>query len=175
MSSALNPRRLLLCCMLGTTLLGTAIVAKAATAPTIIYLSRHAEKVIGPDDPDLTPQGQARARQIAATLRSAGIAHVFSTKAKRAMQTAQPLAGQLGLTVQTYDAAQAAKFVQEIKKLPGAMLVIGHSNTVPPLVQLLGGEPGPEIDEQTEFDRLYQLIIAPDGSVTTVRLNSVVP
>lgn len=147
----------------------------AAAQPAIIYLTRHAEKVIGPDDPDLTPQGQARARQIAAILRSSGIARIYSTKPKRAMQTAQPLATALGLTVQAYEAAQVEQLVQEIRSKGGPVLVVGHSNTVPPLVQLLGGVPGPDIDEKTEFDRLYQLIVAADGTVTTVRLHSVLP
>ena len=34
-------------------------------------------------------------------------------------------------------------------------LVVGHSNTTPPLVELFGGDAGPPIDEASEYDRLY--------------------
>ena len=33
--------------------------------------------------------------------------------------------------------------------------VVGHSNTVPGLVEYLGGTPGGPIDEKMEYDRLY--------------------
>ncbi len=46
----------------------------------------------------------------------------------------------------------------------------GHSNTTPQLVEALGGDPGEPIDENNEFDRLYQVVIGADGSVTTTLL-----
>jgi hypothetical protein len=48
--------------------------------------------------------------------------------------------------------------------------VVGHSNTTPAAVELLGGEPGAEIDEADEYDRLYILTIATSGEVSTVVL-----
>ena len=53
---------------------------------------------------------------------------------------------------------------------PGRYLVVGHSNTTPDLVNRLGGDPGATIDEESEFDRLYVLVLHPDGSVVTVLL-----
>jgi hypothetical protein len=47
--------------------------------------------------------------------------------------------------------------------------VVGHSNTTPERVSLLGGQPTPIAE--TEFDRLYQVIIADSGEVTTVLLS----
>jgi hypothetical protein len=47
--------------------------------------------------------------------------------------------------------------------------VVGHSNTTTELVTLLGGEPGTEIEESSEYDRLYILTINPSG-VTTLLL-----
>ena len=52
----------------------------------------------------------------------------------------------------------------------GAYVVAGHSNTTPQLVAALGGEPGEPINESYEFDRLYQVVIGKDGSVTTTLL-----
>ena len=51
------------------------------------------------------------------------------------------------------------------------MLVVGHSNTLPELVRLFGGQAGEEITDN-EFDRVYQLIPGANGSVTTVVFTS---
>lgn len=173
----------------GAVLLGASWLAPACAlaAPDIIYVTRHAEKVAGaeknagPDkmsasdkDPDLSAQGQARARHLAAILRTTGIGQIYSTATKRARQTAQPLATDLGLEMQTYDPAQPAKLVEKVKGASGTVLLVGHSNTVPELVKLLGGKPGPDIGE-FEYDRLYQLIFDKDGAVTTVLFHSVAP
>ncbi|ATQ79011.1 hypothetical protein CR152_20265 [Massilia violaceinigra] len=146
----------------------------AVADPTIIYLVRHGEKAAVEKDPDLTAQGKARARNIAAILKSTGIAHVYSSTAQRTRQTAQPLATDLGLQVQVYDPAQSANLVAQVKAAGGTALVVGHSNTVPELVRLFGGKPGSDIGDD-EFDRLYQLIVDKDGSVTTVLLHTVAP
>jgi hypothetical protein len=42
---------------------------------------------------------------------------------------------------------------------------------VPELVRLFGGVAGSDIPE-SEYERLYQLIIGRDGSITTVQLTS---
>jgi broad specificity phosphatase PhoE len=143
----------------------------ASAAPTIIYLTRHAEKTLEKTDPPLTQSGQARARNIATVLHKAGIGRIFSTSTARTRQTAAPLAEALALPVQIYDPAHSAVLREKIVKQPGASLVVGHSNTVPDLVRLFGGRPGADIGDD-EYERLYQLIIEPDGQVTTVLLNS---
>ena len=150
----------------------TMLVPSAALAdPSMIYLVRHGEKVAEGKDPDLTPQGQQRARNIAAMLGKAGIAHIFSTPTNRTRQTAQPLAQQNGLQVQPYDPKTPQALVARVKTLSGAVLVVGHSNTLPELVRLFGGQPGADIADN-EYDRLYQLIPGAGGSVTTVLFNS---
>ena len=145
--------------------------ACAATDPLIIYVTRHAEKAAEGKDPSLTAQGQARARALAALLKKVGIKYVYSTATVRTQLTAQPLAQQSGVAMQLYDAAKPAIVVEKIKALAGPTLLVGHSNTVPELVKLLGGAPGAPIADD-EYDRLYQLIVAADGSVTTVLLTT---
>ncbi len=138
----------------------------------VIFLSRHAEKAATGTDPARTTQGQLRAQNVAATLRRAGIKNVYSTAYVRTQQTAAPLASALALPVQTYDATPSglAAFAQLLKNQGTDAMVVGHSDTTPELIRLLGGDPGSEIPE-TEFDRLYQVTISPEG-VTTVLLNS---
>jgi len=143
----------------------------AMAEPSMIYLVRHGEKATVGQDPELTPQGQARARNIATILGRAGITAVFSTPYVRTQQTAQPLASQLGLQVQSYDPRAPKALVEKVKALTGPVLVVGHSNTLGELVKLFGGTPGAEIGDD-EYDRLYQLINA-EGKVTTVMLRSV--
>jgi broad specificity phosphatase PhoE len=142
----------------------------AAAEPIAIYLVRHSEKMAG-QDPELTPQGRERARAIAAILHRAGITAIFSTPTVRTRQTAAPLAQQTGLTVQTYDPAAPKALVEKVRGLSGAVLVVGHSNTLPELVRLFGGAPGSDIADD-EFDRLYQLLPDADGRVRTILLGT---
>lgn len=139
----------------------------ALAEPAMVYLVRHGEKASAGKDPELTPQGRERARNIAALLHRTGIQAIFSTPTARTLQTAQPLAERLGVKVEAYapDAPQA--LVEQVRKRRGAVLVVGHSNTLPELVRLFGGAPGPDIGDD-EYDRLYQLVTAADGKVTTV-------
>ncbi len=150
----------------------------AALAPSLasaeakfIYLTRHAEKSATGTDPALTPEGITRAQNIAATLKKAGITGIYSTNTVRTKQTAQPLSTMLNVPVQTYDDTQLAAFAQQLRALPGNTVVVGHTNTTPELIRLLGGDVIPAMAE-TEFDRLYQVAIGQDGDVTTTLLHS---
>ena len=140
----------------------------AAAEPSAIYLVRHGEKLAG-QDPALSPRGQERARHVAALLRRAGITAIFSTDTLRTRQTAAPLAQQTGLAVQIYDARRPQALVEQVRGLGGAVLVVGHSNTLPELVTLFGGAPGADIADD-EFDRLYQLLPGADGQRRTILL-----
>jgi broad specificity phosphatase PhoE len=157
-----------LCAMLTTFILQPGL---AAAEPSAIYLVRHGEKAAVGQDPELTPQGQARAQNIVAILRRAGITAIFSTPTVRTQQTAAPLAQQLGLTVQLYDPRLPKALVEKVRTASGAVLVVGHSNTLPELVKLFGGAPGSDILDD-EFDRLYQLLPGADGQVKTILLGT---
>ncbi|WP_229455881.1 histidine phosphatase family protein [Massilia sp. KIM] len=143
----------------------------AMAVPDMIYLVRHGEKAAAGQDPELTAEGQARARNIATILGRSNIKFIFSTPTARTRQTAQPLATQLGLAIQDYDPRAPKALVEKVQALNGAVLVVGHSNTLPELVRLFGGAPGADIADN-EYDRLYQLIPGPGGSVRTVLLTS---
>ncbi len=128
------------------------------------YLVRHAEKVTSgeamlvadPRDPPLTEAGQARAEALADRLEGAGIRAIWSTDYVRTQATAAPLAARLGIEVQSYDPSDLAGFAEVLKASPDeTVLVVGHSNTTPQLAEALGGDPGTEIDEASEYDRLY--------------------
>ncbi|MGH7540743.1 MAG: phosphoglycerate mutase family protein, partial [Gemmatimonadota bacterium] len=151
--------------------------APAARAPAaVLFLLRHAETLTstsgeGRPDPSLSETGRARAQALARALGAAGVTAVWSSAYRRTQETAAPLAAALGLDVEPYDASRLNEVADALAGGEGRIVVVGHSNTTPRLVELLGGDPGEPIDERTEYDRLYVLIRDGAGEVTTVRLH----
>ena len=127
--------------------------ATPASAAEVVYVIRHLQKAAG-DDPPLTPEGAAGASALANILAERGIRAVFATSTRRAIQTATPLAVRLGLPVKRYDPANAAALLEETRAIPGNVLVVGHSNTVPDLVEMFGGDkPAPLSD--ADYGTIY--------------------
>ena len=138
--------------------------------PVVVYLVRHAERAEdGTNDPPISQAGEARAQELAFILEDAGIDHVHSTDLQRTRQTGAPLVEAAGLAVQVYDPSDLPAFAAALKATAGRHLVLGHSNTTPDLVAALGGDPGDPIDE-SEYDRLYVVVIPARGPVSTVLL-----
>ena len=152
-------------------LLSMAPAFGANTKPLVVFLVRHAEKVVEEgNDPPLTSAGQERAELLAGLLRDSSIDHVHSSNYVRARETAKPAASRLGLELQLYDAGDLEGLVAQLREAGGRHLVVGHSNTTPDAVKLLGGEPGSPIEEGDEYDRLYVVTIGADGGVNTLVL-----
>ena len=164
-------------------LLAALLVGGAAAAPageiepaTTVFLVRHAEALYpppaeAPHDPPLNPLGRARADALARVLADAGITAILSTDLRRTLETAGPLAERLGVEIETYDHRALAALAERLASTPGRFLISGHSNTTPEMVSLLGGDPGPPIDERTEFDRLYMITLEPGRPAATVLLH----
>jgi probable phosphoglycerate mutase len=151
-------------------LLGSALfysTAAAAGGNTVIYLVRHAEKVTDGVDPILSAAGRERARVLADLLEGVRIDAIHSTDFRRTRETARPLAQRIGRAIDLYDPDRSEALVADILSAGGRHLVVGHSNTVPELVVLLGGDGGPPIDEAAEYDRLYVVTRTGDGAVQT--------
>lgn len=143
----------------------------APTATTVIYLVRHAETVpppyeSDPPNPRLSEYGHERATALARVLEVEDLETVWSTDYRRTQETAAPTAALHGLEVVGYDPRDLAGFASRLRSASGRVLVVGHSNTTPALVEALGGNPGTPIDERTEYDRLY-VVTVHGGAVTT--------
>jgi phosphohistidine phosphatase SixA len=136
-----------------------------ASAQTVVFLVRHAEKQAG-DDPALTAAGVERVAALSAALADAGVQHVHSSDFARTRMTAAALPSQPRL----YDPRKLDVLVAHLRATPGRHLVVGHSNTTPEVVRLLGGQPGTPIVEETEYDRLYVVTLGAGGAVSTVLL-----
>ena len=156
--------------VIGATLTSLA-PSVAAADPLVVFLVRHAETVDAGQDPGLSPQGHQRAAEVAVLLRDSGIDHVHSSDFVRTRDTAGAVATTLGLgNVELYDPSDLPALREQLTQDGGRHLVVGHSNTTPPLVGLFGGDPGAPIDEDSEYDRLYVVTIGDDGTVSTVLL-----
>jgi 2,3-bisphosphoglycerate-dependent phosphoglycerate mutase len=120
-------------------LLSIACTAKSQVGSTTIFLVRHCEKAIeSTNNPNLSENGQKSAQHLAEILKNAGIEAIYSTSTKRTMQTGEPLAKALNLNIQVYDPKDST--FAEVLRQPGKkILVVGHSNTVPELLNQLTG------------------------------------
>jgi broad specificity phosphatase PhoE len=129
-----------------------AAVAQPAIAADTVYVMRHLQKAEGADPP-LSAEGAANAQALATRLANSGIKAIFATSTARAMQTGEPLAKALGLAVTTYDPRDPAALVKAASTVNGAVVIVGHSNTVPDIVARFGGTPVPlgEQDYGTVF------------------------
>ncbi len=132
-----------------------------------IYLVRHAEKTTERPDPGLTEEGEQRALELLTVLKDKKITAVHSSDYIRTRETARPSAEVFDLEIQLYDAGDLPAMANKLLQLSGNHLVVGHSNTTPQLVELLGGDSISEINEASEYDRLYVITIAQDKSVNS--------
>lgn len=134
-----------------------------------LFLTRHAEKLPATEDnadPGLSEKGKQRAQSFVTLLESQPIVSVYSTDYLRTRQTATPMAEALTVNLQIYPANSPAALVNLLQSKRENAFIVGHSNTIPRLVSLLGGVAEDDISEE-EYDRLYQLDINTDGKVTT--------
>ena len=159
-----------------TTQHGAARVANPAATPLVVYLVRHAEKADAPAaDPDLSEAGAARARALRDALRDAGVRAIVTSDRRRTQQTAQPLAAALAIAPTVVPLQAGADHVSGVASQVtalgaggGAVLVVGHSNTVPAIVRALGGPAMPDLCD-AEYSRLFVLVRGADGRVTLAR------
>ncbi|MBT4472911.1 MAG: histidine phosphatase family protein [Bacteroidetes bacterium] len=110
---------------------------------SVYYFIRHAEKDRSDStnkNPSLTLQGLERANKWALFFKDKNIAAVYSTNYKRTQQTALPIAKEQNLEIISYTAKEliSEKFIADNKGKN--IVIVGHSNTTPELVNSLLGE-----------------------------------
>ncbi|WP_261591284.1 SixA phosphatase family protein [Pseudoalteromonas holothuriae] len=146
------------------------LLSQAALAlPEHIILFRHAEKATGPD-PQLLDMGKRRADHLVTMLSKQPIKQLFSTDYKRTQQTIAPLAKHLNLVVHSYDPRDLKAFAQQLKQLEGSIVVAGHSNTTPELVQLLSNHTV-SINED-EFNKVFVVSFSTPTNAQVLTLSS---
>ena len=102
-------------------------------------------------------------------LADAGIAAVYSTDTERTRGTARPLADARRLPVTVYDKPKALAEKVRAEHGGDAVLVVGHSNTVPELLKAFGCAESVSIAAD-EYDNLFVVVPKGTGPATLVRL-----
>jgi broad specificity phosphatase PhoE len=145
-------------------LVGFMAFRPALGQPATVILVRHAERAQTPaGDPVLTDAGLARAADLAATLANASVTSVITTHLQRTQLTARHVMQANGQThivvraggpIQTHVDSVAAA----IRRRPAGdvVLVVGHSNTIPPIIAALGGPAMPDLCEN-QYSSLFIL------------------
>ena len=147
----------------------TGCATMAPPAPPATYVIRHLNTPAGERDPDLLPEG----RQAAALLvgwfarERARPAAIYVSDYKRSRQTAAPLAASLGLAPIVYDPADTPGLIARVRAGPAPALIVGHSNTVPDIVEQLGGtRPAALVHE--DFGDIWR--VGADGATARMRI-----
>ncbi len=134
--------------------------------PTVYYLIRHAEKDrsnADNQDPNLTIEGLKHAKRWAEYFEPINLDAVYSTTYLRTRQTVSLIAQQKQITIKPYDPATlySEDFLKRTRRKH--TLIVGHSNTIPKLVNNLIGEEKfgdmPDDDNST----LYKVTIDGNG------------
>ena len=147
------------------------VSAPAPTGP-VWYVMRHLHTPAGERDPDLTAEGRRQAEMLAGMFREERPRAIYVSSYKRTAQTAAPLAARLGLTPIVYDPADTPALVARVRAGPRPALIVGHSNTVPDIVERLGGARPAELGED-DYGSIWR-ISGPDRRTQSFALDPVV-
>ncbi len=154
--------------------------ARAAAPPAApgvarVVVVRHAEKAPTPaNDPVLSDLGIARAAALDAVLRDYNVTDVVVTQLQRTRLTAAAVVTRVSPTVHVVPtgaggvaahARAVADTVRAIAQRPrhGDVLVVGHSNTVAPIVAALGGGTMRDLCD-SQYSQLFELSLAASGT-----------
>ncbi len=145
--------------------------------PTTYILLRHAEKdtsnygsMMLNTDPPLSKAGEQRAESLVSVLSAYKPDAIYSTNYKRTKATVAAIAKKSGNTIQYYDPKKLASFADSLLQIKGKTIVIvGHSNTTPALVNLLIKENKyPALDDSV-YDQFWIVTLENGRSVVEER------
>jgi broad specificity phosphatase PhoE len=149
----------------------------ASLSTTTVVIVRHAEKELGTiEDPPLSQAGEQRAQLLARLFGERDgrgrVNAIIASDTRRAQRTAAPLADRLGIAVTTVAATDYDELMRSIRAHRGdRILVVGHSNTVPGIVQsLTGGAPIPPIADD-DYSQIYVVTMPTLGPASVLRMS----
>lgn len=131
--------------------------------PTRVFVVRHCEKAEDSDDPDLTPEGWARAEALADALATVPLAAVYASDKKRTQETVAPTAIDHHLPIDTSMDPEEELADWILSEEAGeTVLSAGHSYTVEDFLTALGATGFSEVDG---YGQLWVVTIDADGTV----------
>lgn len=136
-----------------------SLVAQQTDSVTVIFV-RHAEKADdGSSDPVLNEAGEKRAVKLSELLQEKydNLAAVFSTPYNRTRLTAAPAAERFGLEITEYNWKDPDLLLSDIaSEYAGkTVLIVGHSNTTPHLVNKVIGEKRFEQLDEKQYNLIF--------------------
>lgn len=137
----------------------------------VLIFVRHAEKSAVPsDNPELSAEGKARAERLAQLLKELDVYRVAATNTTRALQTAQPLINLTNCSTDNYSkSATEAFLLSTIQGYKGkVILIVGHGNTVPDMLNMLSPEKKYENIKEDEYDNIYIASVIEKGNAKIV-------
>lgn len=146
-------------------------IAPPVFAQKAIVVVRHAEKADQSTDPVLSEKGTARAEALAKALAALDVKAVYVTQYQRTALTAAPLMKAAGLKPTQVHSDATAEMVDRMKKEHpnDVVLTVGHSNSVPRILKLLGATENIELGDN-DYDNLFIVVPASSGPPTLLRL-----
>jgi phosphohistidine phosphatase SixA len=115
-------------------------MAMAGPESAPVYVMRHLDTPKGERDPDLTERGQKGARALVEWFQGKPLSVIYVSNFRRTRQTISALNGERQIRLRLYDPADTPGLLARVKAETGSVLIVGHSNTVPDIVEQLGGE-----------------------------------
>lgn len=154
----------------------TTVESSTTDQQTTFYLIRHAEKDrTNPDDPDpsLDIKGMVRAKGWATYFEPINLNDIYITQYKRTKQTASLIAQQKMISPKRYE-PNTIYSEDFLKKTQGkTTLIVGHSNTIPYLVnKLIGEEKFKDMDDADNATLFKVTINGGDKNVETIIVNN---
>ncbi len=138
---------------------------------TTFILIRHAESQVI-DDPDLTELGLEHAKHLTTVLKDFPLKNIFSTYTKRTRATVTPIAESQGLEIVNYSSENQEGLITSIMRhgAGGNYLIVGHSNTIPSLLNLFKGNEVYENIDKSVYDDLFVVVAKSVGDAQIVAL-----
>jgi 2,3-bisphosphoglycerate-dependent phosphoglycerate mutase len=124
---------------------------------TVFFIVRHAEKdTTGGSNADLNAIGRGRAQAEVKMFKKVNIDGVYSTDRPRTRNTAAPIAADKKRTVEIYDAKKQEELLEKLAVQGGKhFFIVGHSNTVHQMVNILRGSDEEKEFSESDYSRLY--------------------
>lgn len=139
---------------------------------TKIILVRHAEKADdGTKNPSLSNEGILRAEKLNSLLSDIKIDSLYATPYKRTEQTLEVVSKKRNVKILSYNPSDKLFSENLLKNKGKTMLVAGHSNTIPALVNTLIKNNKYVQLAETEFGKIWMLTFKNDEFIDCVLLN----
>ncbi len=151
-----------------------AFQSEIVDEPTTIVFIRHAERAEdGTRNPPISEEGIKRSENLINSLNELDIklSGVFSTAYKRTNMTATPTAEYFDLEIIEYDFSNIVGWLTDLidDNSGSSILIVGHSNTTPMLINMVLGE---ELLEQLEEDEYGDLFVVRTSKYGTGELET---